>query len=271
MTWLWDRGRVERETEDIYWEQVWNGPGDDRPVVVLSHGAGGSHAAWFQQVPALAGRYRVVTWDSRGFGNSTNRNRAPSPAAAAGDLTAVLDHLEIGPAHLVGQSMGGWHITAYALEHPDRVLSLTYADTVGALWTTELRAAFERFQASGGLGGGADAQDTVGGHRALWAGTAERDLTLAFLYQTLGSFFTPPMRQLGDTISWTVDHARIAALGVPVLFIAGTHDQIFPAELLADSAARIPGARFAEIHEAGHSPYFEQPAAWNQALLDFLP
>ncbi|MEM9134544.1 MAG: hypothetical protein AAGE88_19500, partial [Actinomycetota bacterium] len=51
--------------EDIYWELVHHGPDDDRPVVVLSHGAGGSHAVWYQQVPALGAVHRVLTWDSR--------------------------------------------------------------------------------------------------------------------------------------------------------------------------------------------------------------
>jgi 3-oxoadipate enol-lactonase len=271
-SWRWTRGRVARDGEDIYWELIDAAAGDDhRPVVVLSHGAGGSHAAWYQQVPALAPRYRVLTWDSRGFGNSTNRADAPGAEAAAADLAAVLDPLGIERAHLVGQSMGGWHISAFAVAHPGRVLSLTYADTVGGLWTPELRHAFQQFQTGGGLTGGADEVVTLGGHRALWSGTAERDPAHAFLYQQLGSFFDPPMRRLGDTIAWTVSHDDIAALAVPVLFIAGVHDHIFPAALLAASAARIPGARYAEIAAAGHSPYFEQPGPWNQALLDFLP
>ena len=267
--WEWRRGTVERDGESIYWESISTGEGDDRPVVVLSHGAGGSHAAWYQQVPALAGRFRVVTWDSRGFGNSTNRADAPSAPAAGADLAAVLDHLGIGRAHLVGQSMGGWHISAFAVEHPGRVLSLTYADTVGGLWTPELREAMKAFQAAGGLGPGGPV--LVGGHTALWPGTAERDLAHAFLYQQLGSFFSPPLRALGDTIGWTVSHDVVAALAAPVLFIAGTHDHIFPAPLLERSAALIPGARYVEIADAGHSPYFEQPSAWNDALLGFLP
>jgi 3-oxoadipate enol-lactonase len=275
MNWNWNRGRVEHDGEDIYWELVNTGPDDQRPVVVLSHGAGGSHAAWYQQVPALATRFQVLTWDSRGFGNSTNRNDAPSAPAAAADLTAVLDSLSADYAgmervHLVGQSMGGWHISAFALTQPTRVLSLTYADTVGGLWTPELREAMAGFQAEGGLGGRGE-PEVIGGHRALWPGTAERDLRLAFLYQALGSFFSAPLDRLGDTIAWTVSHDQIAALGVPVLFIAGRHDQIFPAPLLAASAASIPGARYAEIPDAGHSPYFEQPDLWNEALLGFLP
>jgi len=267
--WEWRRGAVERDGESIYWELISSGDGDDRPAVVLAHGAGGSHAAWYQQVPALAPRFRVVTWDSRGFGNSTNRTDAPSAPAAGADLAAVLDHLGIDRAHLVSQSMGGWHISAFALDHPGRVLSLTYGDTVGGLWTAELREAMKAFQAAGGLGTPGETA-TVGGHRALWSGSAERNLAHAFLYQQLGSFFSPPMHRLGETIGWTVGHDAIAALAVPVLFIAGTHDQIFPAPLLKGTAALIPGARFVEIPDAGHSPYFEQPAAWNDALLSFL-
>ncbi len=261
-------GRVDSHGESIYWEFASLGAEDDRPVVVLSHGAGGTHAIWYQQVPALGAHYRVVTWDSRGFGNSTNRNNEPNPDSAAGDLAAVLDELGIQQAHLVGQSMGGWHISAFATANPGRALSLAYADTVGGLWTDELREAMAGFNAGGGVS--SFAQALVGGHPALWPGTGEADQAHAFLYQALGSFHSPPMDQLGATIQWTVSHDDVSALGVPVLFIAGSHDQIFPPAPLANSCALIPGSRFAEIPASGHSPYFEQPAAWNDALLSFL-
>ena len=127
------------------------GPSDSRPVVVLSHGAGGSHAVWYQQVPEIGQKYRVVTWDSQGFGNSTN-NRPLDASNAANDLAKVLDHLDIGRAHLVGQSMGGWYISAFLQRYEERVLSLTYANTVGALWTDDLRKAVEEFGGAGGLG-----------------------------------------------------------------------------------------------------------------------
>ncbi len=254
--------------EDIYWELVTSGDDDRRPVVVLSHGAGGTHAVWYQQIPALGRAFRVLTWDSRGFGNSTNRQDQPSAEVAAGDLSTVLDTLQIDRAHLVGQSMGGWHIAALAVAEPGRVLSLTFADTVAGLWTPQLRDAFARFSSAGGLGG--RGPQPVGGHRALWSGTADREPAHAFLYQALGSFHTPPMNRLATTIEWTVAHDRIADIGVPVLFLAGTHDQIFPAPLLAESCRLIEGARFVEIPAAGHSPYFEQPDAWNDAVSSFL-
>ncbi len=262
------RGTVRSDSEDIYWELTTSGDGDARPVVVLSHGAGGSHAVWYQQIPALGRHFRVVTWDSRGFGNSTNRDAAVSPQAAAADLAAVLDTLGVVQAHLVGQSMGGWHNSAFTQLHPDRVQSMVYGDTVGGLWTPALRAAFADFMKTGGLR--RPGPERLGRHPALWDGTADRDPAHAFLYQALGSFHSPPMDKLGATIEWAVDHAEIAGLDVPVLFIAGVHDGLFPAALLAESCALLPTGRYVEIADAGHSPYFEQPEAWNEAVIEFL-
>ncbi len=265
-------GRTASGGEQIYWELVRTGPDDDRPVVVLSHGAGGTHAVWYLQVPVLARHFRVVTWDSRGFGNSTNDADEAAPDAAAADLQAVLGDALGGGAraavHLVGQSMGGWHIAAFAAAEPERVRSMVFADTVGGLWTDELQASMQEFMAQGGLT--RPGPTMVGGHPALWSGTAERDPAHAFLYQALGSFHEPPLDRLGATLAWTLPHDRISELDVPVLFVAGTHDEIFPAPLLADSASRIAGARYVEIPDSGHSPYFEQPAAWNDAVLGFL-
>ena len=264
-------GTINRDGDDIYWELVRDadtGVTDSRPVVVLSHGAGGSHAVWYQQVPEIGEKYRVVTWDSQGFGNSTN-NKPLDASNAANDLAGVLDHLDIGRAHLVGQSMGGWYISAFLRQYEERVCSLTYANTVGALWTDDLRKAREEFGDAGGLRGTRDLP-LVGGHVALWPGTAAQDLAQAFLYQALGSFHSPPLEQLGEVLAFEIDHSDFDDLGIPVLFITGEHDQIFPARMIRDSADRVRGSQFVEIPDAGHSPYFEQPAAWNAALLEFL-
>ena len=262
-------GRTPSGADSIYWEMARTGSDDERPVVVLSHGAGGSHAVWYQQVPVLAQSFRVLTWDARGFGNSTNQGSGPSAEAGGADLGAVLDAVSVTKAHLVGQSMGGWHISAFAVANPGRVQSLVYADTVGALWTPELRQAITEFMSRGGLTSNTGSIP-IGRHNALWQGTAEQDLAHAFLYQQLGSFHQPPMDKLGDIVSHTVHHDDIAALGVPVLFVAGTHDEIFPASLLQASSEKIPLARFVEIPGSGHSPYFEQPRAWNESVLRFL-
>src|SRR3954467_9921416 len=113
-------GCLSLDGDEGYYEST--GPAG-APVVVLGHGAGGNHAIWFQQVPVFARDYRVVTWDQRGFGLSTNRNELANPIVATGDLLAILDHLEVERAHVVGQSMGGWAALGLALAHRERVRS----------------------------------------------------------------------------------------------------------------------------------------------------
>jgi pimeloyl-ACP methyl ester carboxylesterase len=125
----WRTARLDHDGESLYYE-VSGEPAAQ--TVVLTHGAGGTHASWFQQVPALtAAGYRVVTWDSRGFGNSTCRSGVVGADVAAGDLAAILDAVGVEAVDLVGQSMGGWWVSAFTIAHSDRVRSLTLANTIG--------------------------------------------------------------------------------------------------------------------------------------------
>jgi len=261
----WRTATVESGGETIYYEVTGV---EDAPAIVLTHGAGGSHAAWFQQVPALADAgYRVVTWDSRGFGNSSFASGVLDTDAAVADLVAVLDALDLDRAHLVGQSMGGWWATGFALAHPERLRSLTLSNTVAGLWTDELIQHFATFMTSApGFDG-----DRLGVHSAISASFASRDPAGAFLYQQLNTFHTPPMGAVGRALTGGhVEHAALDALGIPILVITGTDDALFPAPLIIDSASRLGNATIVEIADAGHSPYFERPDEYNAALLAFV-
>lgn len=261
----WQPGTVASQGETIYYEVI---GADDAPTIVLTHGAGGSHAAWFQNVPVLAqAGFRVITWDCRGFGNSTFTTGVHGTEAAVADMVAVLAATGTERVHLAGQSMGGWWVVAFTLAHPQRVASLTLSNTVGGLWTDALDAHF-RDWISGGAG---FATPVLGEHNALSRRFAERDLAHAFLYQQLNTFHTPPMAAIAGAIMETrVEHAAIDATGVPVLVITGEHDALFPAKLVQDSASRLTNARSIEIADAGHSPYFERPDEYNAALLEFV-
>ena len=126
MTARWQTGTVACGGEAIYYEVSGD---DDRPAIMLTHGAGGTHAAWFQQVPTLAANgFRVITWDCRGFGNSTFTSGVHGSAAAVADMAAVLDATGTPGAHLVGQSMGGWWVTAFTVAHPARTHSRDTGD-----------------------------------------------------------------------------------------------------------------------------------------------
>ena len=265
MTHPWRTATVASGGETIYFEVI---GADDAPAVVLTHGAGGSHAAWFQQVPALADAgYRVVTWDSRGFGLSTFATGTLGMDAAVADLDAILEATGIDRMHLVGQSMGGWWATAFALARPHRLRSLTLSNTVGGLWTDALAGHFANFVA-GAVG--AD-QSRLGVHSALGPSFVARDPARAFLYQQLNTFHSPPMATVARVLTGArVEHTELDALGIPILVITGTDDALFPAPLVIESASRLTNATVVEIADAGHSPYFERPDQYNAALLRFL-
>jgi 3-oxoadipate enol-lactonase len=253
-------GFLSRDGDDVYFE-TYGAP--DAPVVVLGHGAGGNHGIWFQQVPVFAQSYRVVTWDQRAFGLSTNDHALANPRTATGDLLAILDHLEVERAHIVGQSMGGWAAMGLAVAHAERVRSLVLADTLGGIpiegwWKTA--AASQR--------------DGLFNHPALSEAFCRAHPDRAHLYLQVGGLRRDPhadamavLRTMGDV---TFDDGELAALTMPTLFIVGTDDEIFPPESIDKAAGHIAGARVERIEGAGHSPYFEQPDTWNSLVLGFL-
>jgi 3-oxoadipate enol-lactonase len=257
-------GFLERDGERLYYECAGDGP-----PLVLTHGAGGNHAVWFQQLPRFVKSRRVVLWDQRGFGRSTARGGPNNPARATADLAALLDHLGIARADVVGQSMGGWAALGLALARPTRVRSLVLADTPGGIDTPELRASW----ASVGRGAGF-ATGELGRHPAVAPDFFDRHPERAVLYQQLGGFGDPNLADvLPSLVATRLDAAALARLACPVLFVVGEVDALFPPELIAASAKQLPPhcrARVATIPRAGHSPYFEQPDEWNRATSEFL-
>jgi pimeloyl-ACP methyl ester carboxylesterase len=260
----WETSAVDSGGESIYYETTGE---PDGPAIVLTHGAGGSHAVWYQQVPVLADAgYRVVTWDCRGFGRSTFRTGTHGTAAAVADIAAVMDACGIGTAHHVGQSMGGWWVASFALAHPERVHACALTNTVAGLWTDALKLHF-RTWATEFTG----EEPLLGVHPAIGTKFTETEPARAFLYQQLNTFHTPPMDHVVPALWRTeLSHADLDATGIPILVVTGTDDGLFPAKLVTESAAQLQNATVVELPDVGHSAYFEQPDAFNAAVLDFF-
>ncbi len=259
-----ETGSFEHQGERLYYESM--GAGDP---VVLSHGLGGNHASWWRVVPALAEHHRVITWDQRGFGNSTRASGHYGPEPAVGDLRALLDHLEIGQVQLVGQSMGGWVTLAFAVEHPERVAGLVLTDTLAGVSSDEIDAVVRR------TAGSAMARRVSGGigeHPALGEAFCRRRPDLAFLYQQLSSLGDKPddaevFRMLTEM---RVPPERLARIDVPVLLVVGADDRLCSPEAMSLVADQLPGAELHVIADAGHSPYFERPEEWTAVVGPFL-
>ena len=182
----------------------------------------------------------------------------------------MLDHLEVDAAHLIGQSMGGWAVMGFALEHPQRVKSLVLADTIGGIYTNVVAAHFDGYIRRAGASPPPDALP-VGHHPAIGEQLAANDLPRAFLYTQIASVAPPAPPTMGLQLrqsAYPVE--RVRTLDIPTLFIVGANDPIFPPAIVREAAEQIPGATVVEISATGHSPYFEAPEAWTAAVLDFL-
>ncbi|WP_324278088.1 3-oxoadipate enol-lactonase [Blastococcus brunescens] len=105
----------------------------DAPVVVLSNSLGATRAMWDPQVPALAERFRVITYDTRGHGRSPVPHGPYSLDDLVDDVVALLDRLGVGRAHVAGLSLGGMTGMRLAAREPDRVDRLVLLCTAALL------------------------------------------------------------------------------------------------------------------------------------------
>jgi 3-oxoadipate enol-lactonase len=255
---------LEVDGARLYYEVHGHGP-----WLVFAHGAGGNHLSWWQQVPAFARRYRCLVFDQRGFGLSRQGEEAPDPARFVDDLEALLQHLEAQEVRLVAQSMGGLACLGYALRHPQRVRALVMANTLVGMRRAVWAAADEETRRL--------AQDRWEQRRAqlprraLSRRFARRRPRLAFLYREIAALNGPRPDDLPRRYP-VLDPSgeAIRSLPVPVLFIAGEEDDLFPPPLVAVAARLLPNARLLVVPRAGHSVYFEQPETFNRAVLQFL-
>ena len=247
---------IVRGASRLYYEQH----GDGEPIVLL-HGVGGNHASWFHQVVAWRRTAKVITLDARGFGNSEDIE-CWGRAAFADDLLAVLDALELERVSIVAQSRGGGAASSFLLRYPERVRALVLADTlVGLELPNDIAASMAEIAGH--------TQNLTQLERVLGPTFTRAQPAQAYLYTALASFNATNVRTLQGEQS-AASAAQLSATGVPILFVAGSEDVLFPPNLIEAFQQTLPGSAFLEIADAGHSAYFEAPAVFNQQVYEWL-
>lgn len=112
------RGFVERPGCRIYYEATGSGP-----AIIFAHGVGSNHMTWWQQVAHFSDRYTCIAFSHRGYPPGSEIG-IPDPKEYAGDLAALIEHLQLPDVRLVAQSMGGWTCLEYVLKDPRKVRAL---------------------------------------------------------------------------------------------------------------------------------------------------
>lgn len=261
-------GRLERPDGAVIHYEV----GGEGPAIVFAHGLGGNHLSWWQSAHVFAASHRVVTFSHRGFAPSTAPGGIPDPTLYASDLLALLDHLAIPKAVIVGQSMGGWTCVETALAAPERVAGLVMACTTGSF-------DYDRFD-DDGVKAWRQAMPAViadltarGIHRAAGARMAAENPPLHALYQGIDRLtFGLDKDEVGKRIRTmrqrgAGDAARISC---PVQFVIGTEDPLICPRGIQLVAETFPDARTHTVAGSGHSVYFENADLFNRIVDEFV-
>ncbi len=245
-----------------------NGPAS-APVVTLSHSLATDLSMWEPQVGALAARYRVLRYDTRGHGGSDAPAGPYSLAQLAEDARALLQVLGIERTHFIGLSMGGMIGQQLALSHPGMLRSLVLCDTSSRV-PPEARPTWdERIR------------------------VAEREGMAPHVEPTIGRWFTPPfaaahpdvVNRVRDMIRRTPPvgyigccHAikvldltdQLQAIRTPTLIVVGADDPGTPVAASRTIQERIRGAELVVLQSASHLSNIEQAQAFTDTVLAFL-
>ena len=224
--------------------------GDGGPAVVLLHGTPFDADAWDPLVPLLAGR-RVVRFDARGHGVAAAVPVADHRRLAA-DVVAVLDHLDIAQAHVVGHSWGGETAQRVALDHPDRVARLSLLCTRASPFPpfTTLAATLRS--------GGADLETMLG----RWFTDAERaepDGVAATVRRALHAADPERWAEALDQIAAFDDLGELARVPVPVDVVAAELDGVSPPEHMTLIADAVPSGVLHVLTGARHLVPLQRP------------
>ncbi len=253
--------------------------GRDRPIVLL-HCFGCSSQWWNPILAKLEDGHRVIRVDLIGHGGSEKPKAGYEIETQAAAVANVLNSLGVTDATIVGHSMGGFVATALAETASELVGRVVLVGTPARAGESELPFT-ERLTRVPGIG------------QALWRlrpdATIRSGYESAFAPGTDVSTIFPgdPDRVVDDNRAMTyrsftkvgeanrdfmtaegVD-SRLAATGVPLLFVDGDEDQIFDAATAAEQFQTVPGARTELIEGVGHSPNVEAPEETARLILNF--
>ncbi len=250
----------------------------DGPGLLMVHGLGGAKEDFSDHVVTLARDHTVVVFDHRGHGESDNPSdvAAYSLARLVADTLAVADATGLDHFRLLGHSMGGMVARKVALQEPARVDALVMMDSspgpipgfdpelvdlaVDVALTQGKEALKSLLDMASALESAAHRQ--VVERRPGYAEFGERKW--AALSEIMWGALARELAYQADDLP-----AMSAALRAPLLALAGEQDEPFVVAARAMAEA-IPGTELVLIPDAGHSPQFENPDAWIEALASFL-
>ena len=243
--------------------------GEDLPLVFL-HGFPFNRAMWQPQEQALVSRFRIISVDLRGHGESDAPWWRYSLEQHADDVKTLLSHLGITRAVFVGLSMGGYLAFALYRRFPELIRGLVLADTKAEADKPE-QARWRFDLAQRAATGGATVVVNEMLPKLLSAKTYTNHPIIVERVKAIMEA-SPVPGIIGDLMAMAErpdSVGLLASITVPTLVIVGEDDGLTTPMDAARIAQGIPGAKLVTIPDAGHISNLEQPALFNRAMEDF--
>lgn len=241
--------------------------------VVFAHGLFWDTRLFAPQIETLRSNWRCVAYDHRGQGRSERPPGAYDIDTLTDDAIALIEHLNAGPVHFVGLSMGGFVGLRVALKRPDLLASLALLNT-----SAEPEPAAHRWR-NGLLRIAARCFGIAavsGWLMPLMFGAAVRaDPTRAaelagYRARINAHDLSAILKAVDAVLTRAGLSAQLPQIATPTLIIAGDQDRATPPATSEAMRAALPNARLTVLADTGHSSTLESPAAVNAALADFL-
>lgn len=243
------------------------------PPIVLVHAGICDSRMWDPQWETFPRAHRVVRYDLRGFGRSPLGPGRYSPPA---DLIALLDELALGPAALVGASMGGGVSLQVAVARPDLVsaLVLVGSGVRGHDWSEYVTSSWEEEEAAIERG---DLDEAVEVNLRTWVDGPDRSPDevdpavrekVAVMQQRAFELGLDQPDAQEEALVLDIGE-RLGEISVPTLAIVGEHD-VQDVHVVAERLEREVGATRVTIQGAAHLPNLEKPREFDELVLGFL-
>jgi len=241
--------------------------GTGQPILFI-HAFPLHSASWDGQIAALSPHHRVIAPDLRGLGATARGGGASSLDQHADDLDALLGHLAIEKATVVGLSMGGYISFAFWRRHRERIAALILADTRAGADTEEGKQGREKnAKLAEEHGPGAIADQMLPKLLSANAPAALRDQVRRIIESNDRAGIAAAQRAMAPRPDST---PLLATIDVPTLVIVGAEDALTPPSESEAMFNAIPGCRIAEIPGVGHLSNMEAPEAFNAQVTEFL-
>jgi 2-hydroxy-6-oxonona-2,4-dienedioate hydrolase len=239
-----------------------------KPTVILLHGLGGNADNWIFNLPALAANHHVIALDQVGFGKSDKPLIKYRVATYVDFLERFMDELKIEKAHLVGNSMGGWIASLFAITYPDKVGKIVLANSAGLVPDSINPDEIEQLNNSTR----AEIRENMKRIFALdiWRNNEALVDQFLTLRVTTGDGYT--ISSIVDSIRRKEDflNNRLGEIKVPTLIIWGKQDGLLPFSDAETFKNGIAGSKLVVLDPCGHTPQFERPLEFNQEVIQFL-